>query len=230
MRAILIATLLGVLAQIATAAEKPRPLMRDFMGLCVHTLQFKPELYRPVTSVVRDYHPVKWDVGTPPHFAPPFPLARNKVDWSKVYGSWKSAGYRAHATLMFDDLAPADWGAIPVTATAYAYGFAKAFGPGGAGLLEAVEIGNEPGKYDDATYRALFEAMARAIREADPKMRIAPCALNLGPSGRYSKSVDLLNGLEPLYDVLNIHVYPEVEGWPTWRRSYPEDEQIEFQR
>ena len=35
-------------------AEKPRPLMRDFMGLCGHTVQFKPQLYAPVTRLVRE--------------------------------------------------------------------------------------------------------------------------------------------------------------------------------
>jgi hypothetical protein len=94
--------------------------------------------------------------------------------------------------------------------------------------VEAAEVGNEPGKYDDETYRKLFEAMARGFRQGDPKMQIATCAMNLGPSGRYSKSVDLLKGLDSLWDVLNIHIYPEVEGWPTWRRSFPEDPKIEF--
>lgn len=213
-----------------SAAEKPRPLMRDFIGLCVHTVQFKPELYRPVTRLLRDYHPVKWDLGQPMSFTPPFPKARNGVDWSALYGKWKAAGNRTHASLMFDDMAPAEWGDVPRNAALYGKALAEAFGPSSAGLLEAAEIGNEPGKYDDASYRALFEAMAGAIRRADPKMRIGPCAVNLGPSGRYSKSVDCLRGLESLYDIVNIHVYPEVEGWPTWRRSFPEDSAIEFQR
>ncbi len=41
----------------------PRPLLRDFIGLNVHTVQFKPELYRPVARLVRDYHGFQWDVG-----------------------------------------------------------------------------------------------------------------------------------------------------------------------
>lgn len=43
----------------AAFADEPRPLMRDFIGLNGHTVQFKPELYRPVSGVVRDYHPVE---------------------------------------------------------------------------------------------------------------------------------------------------------------------------
>ena len=206
------------------AAEKPRPLMRDFIGLCGHTVQFKPELYAPVTRLVRDYHPMQWDFGDDTSYAPKFPLARNGVDWSAVYGSWQKAGYRAHASLMFDDLAPDGWKDLPRDAFAYGKAFASAFGQ----LLEAAEIGNEPGKYDDATYRTLFEAMARGIRAGDPKMRIATCAANLGKSGSYSKSVDCVAGLESLYDIVNIHNYAEITGWPTWERSYAEDPKIDF--
>ena len=35
-------------------------------------------------------------------------------------------------------------------------------------------------------------------------------------------------GLDAHYDVLTIHTYAMAAGWPTWRRSYPEDSKIEF--
>ena len=198
--------------------------MRDFVGLCGHTVQFKPELYAPVTRLVRDYHPMKWDFGDDTSYPVKLPSARNGVEWKSVYGSWAKAGYRAEASLMFDDIAPGDWKDLPRDAFAYGKAFATALG----GLLEAVEIGNEPGKYDDATYRTLFEAMARGVRAGDPKLRIATCAANLGKSGSYSKSVDCVAGLDPLYDIVNIHNYAEITGWPTWERSYAEDPKIDF--
>ena len=213
-------TLIGA----ASAAERPRPPMRDFIGLCGHTVQFKPEMYAPVTRLVRDYHPMKWDFGEDTSYATKFPFARNGVDWSGVYGSWKKAGYRAHASLMFDDIEVAAWKDLPRDALAYGRAFGSAFGS----MLDAAEIGNEPGKYDDATYRKLFEAMARGLRETAPKMRIATCAANLGTSGKYSKTVDCLAGLESLYDIVSIHNYAEIEGWPTWKRSYAEDPKIAF--
>ncbi len=220
---------LGILALTrAFAAEKPRPLMRDFMGLNGHTVLFKPALYAPVTKLVRDYHPLAWDLGEDTSFKTTFPFARNRVDWSQVYGSWLKAGMRVNACLMFDDVAPAAWKDPARDAALYGEAFARGLGSTGLGLVESAEIGNEPGKYSDAEYRLIFEAMAGGLRKGDPRMRIATCAVNLGPSGRYSKSVDTLTGLEPLYDVLNIHLYAEVEGWPTWRRSYPEDSKIEF--
>ncbi len=211
------------------AEEKPRPLMRDFMGLCGHTVQFKPALYAPVTRLVRDYHPIDWDFGDDTSYALKLPLARNGVDWSQVYGSWAKAGYRTEASLMFDNLKPDAWKDLPRDAFAYGKAFAAALGPSAkVPLVEAAEIGNEPGKYDDATYRKIFEAMAGGLRAGDPKLRIATCAANLGKSGSYSKSVDCLAGLEALYDIINIHNYAEITGWPTWARSYPEDPKIGF--
>src|SRR5947209_1420667 len=65
----------------APAEAKARPLMRDFIGLNVHTVLFKPELYKPVCRLVRDYHGFDWDVGDETDYAPRFPMSRNKVDW-----------------------------------------------------------------------------------------------------------------------------------------------------
>ncbi len=38
------------------AAEESKPLFKDFMGVNGHTVQFKPELYKSVCRLVRDYH------------------------------------------------------------------------------------------------------------------------------------------------------------------------------
>lgn len=221
MKSLLLSLLLPV---SLLAAEKPAPLMRDLMGINGHTVQFKPELYAPVTRVVRDYHPLQWDLGKDTSAKLEFPFAKNRVNWNQVYGSWKKAGYRSHASIMFDDLAPDKWKDIPKDAHTYGLEFAKAFGPSSKeALLEAAEIGNEPGKYDDATYRKLFESMARGLRAGDPKLEIATCAMTLGKSHDYAKSVDCITGLDELWDILNVHIYAEVQGWPTWKRSYPED-------
>ncbi len=52
--------------------------------------------------------------------------------------------------------------------------------------------------------------------------------MTVGESEKYAKSVDCVKGLDDLYDVINFHSYAQVEGWPTWKRSYPEDDSIEF--
>ena len=91
-----------------------------------------------------------------------------------------------------------------------------------------MEIGNEPGHYEDATYRTLFEHMARGIRKGDPRLRIVTCATDAGKSGKYFKSLSCFRGLEALVDAISLHTYAEVEGYPTWRCSYPEDPGLRY--
>ncbi len=218
---------LGAADGPSAAADPPaakRPLLRDFLGLNGHTVQFRPELYKPVCRLVRDYHPFDWDVGGDSSFPPPFPLARNKVDWGKVYGSWKDAGYDTDVCLMVDQFPAEKWKDLPRDAYAYGRAFAAAFGPSARRpLVSSAEVGNEPGGYDDAAYRTLFEHMAKGLRDGDPKLRVVTCAADPGPSGKYHKSLACVKGLERLYDVINVHTYAEVEGYPTWRRTFPED-------
>jgi len=217
----------------ALAAQTPpkKPLLREIMGINGHTILFKPELYKQVCRLARDYHPFDWDVGDETNFATRFPWARNMVNWETVYGSWVKEGFTVNPCVIFDNYDPKKWKDIPADAFAYGFCFARFFGPSGTQkLCESIEIGNEPGLYDDATYRAIFENMAMGARKGDPKMKIATCAVVNGPSHRYAKSVDCFKGLENLYDVISFHCYAEVEGWPTWRRSYPEDGRIKFLR
>jgi hypothetical protein len=206
-----------------SAGESQKPLMKDFMAINGHTIQFKPELYKQTCLVVRDYHPVEWDLGNDTAFVTTFPAARNRVMWDKVYGSWKKAGYDIDVSLMFETIPHDKWKNIPVDAKAYGLAFAKYFGPSGNNLVTSAEIGNEPGKFDDAKYRSMFENMAKGLREGDPKLKIATCNLVVGKSHDYAKSVNCIEGLNDLYDILNIHTYAELEPWPTFKRTYPED-------
>lgn len=220
----------ALLSAPAFALESPpHPLFRDFMGLNVHTVLFKPELYKPVCRLLRDYHGLDWDLGQDTNYAPRFPFARNQVNWEELYGGWKKAGYTTDVCCIFDNVPQKQWKDLPRDAFAYGLSFARFFGPSGTQpLVESLEIGNEPGLYDDASYRAIFENMARGARQGDPKLKVATCALTAGPSQRYAKSVSCVRGLESLYDVLNMHTYAQVEGYPTWLRSYPEDPKIDY--
>ncbi|GAA5125721.1 hypothetical protein GCM10023212_28020 [Luteolibacter yonseiensis] len=201
--------------------------MRDFIGLNGHTVQFKPELYRPVSGVVRDYHPVEWDLGKETAVLPKFPFAKNGVDWQHVYGSWREKKWDIDACLMFESVKREDWKDIDADARAYGEAFAREFGPSGnRKLTDSVEIGNEPGKWSDADYTRIFKAMATGIRAGDPKLKIATCNLTTGKSGDYEKSVDCVAAFPELFDVLNVHTYAQLEGWPTWKRSFPEDPKL----
>lgn len=210
------------------AVPAARPLFRDFVGLCGHTVQFKPDLYAPVCRWVRDYHPVKWDLADDTSKLPEWPFAKNRVSWEKVYGSWHAQGLKISVCFQIDDMQK-DWKDLGKDARAYAKSFAENFGPGGRWpYVEYVELGNEPGLYDDAAYRAIFEAMARGIREGNPRLKIATCNIEAGKSDRYWKGTDCLHGLEDLYDVLRIHRYAIAEQWPVWRRTYPENPKVPY--
>ena len=208
-------------------AEITRPLMRDFIGINGHTVQFKPALYRPVCGWVRDYHPVEWDLGKDTAELPGFPFAKNGVDWNHVYGSWRTNGWNTDVCLQFESIRQGNWKNIEADAWSYGRAFAHGFGPSGKRkLVDTVEIGNEPGKWSDADYTRMFKAMASGIRAGDPKLKILTCNLTTGKSGDYEKSVDCVTGCPELFDVLNVHSYAQLENWPTWRRSFPEDPKL----
>lgn len=212
------------------SAPPQKPLFRDFMGLNVHTVQFKPDLYKPTIRSVRDYHPVAWDIGDDGSAAITLPKANNGVNWKDLYGGWKKLGYTIDVCAQFESIEVPKWGAdMEKKAFAYGEALAKTLGPSGDGkVISSVEIGNEPAKFDDATNRKMFEAMARGVRKGDPKLTIATCAVNDGKDDVYAKDINSLLGLESLYDVINVHDYAFAEMWPTWRRSYPEDPSIKY--
>jgi len=121
------------------------------------------------------------------------------------------------------------WRNMEGDSSAYAGSFAAQFGPGGKWpFVEAIEIGNEPGLYDDAAYGRLFDAMAGGIRKANPRARIVTCNVEAGKSDRYWKSADLFKDRAALYDVLQIHRYAIAERWPVWRRTYPENPTVPY--
>ncbi|WP_269543080.1 hypothetical protein [Cerasicoccus fimbriatus] len=222
-----ISPLFSLLA-LPLCALADKPVFNDFMGLCVHTVKFKPELYEPVTRMVRDYHNIHWDLGDDTQASIDFPFAKNKVNWEKMYGEWVEDGYEIDAALMFSNLPADKWKDMDADAERYAQAFAAFFGPSSRNLVTSAEIGNEPGHYSDEDYPRLFKAFATGLRNGDPKLKILTGNIHVGESDKYAKNIDLLKGIEHLYDVLKTHTYAQVEGWPTWRRSYPEDPDIDF--
>jgi hypothetical protein len=198
------------------------------MGLCGHYF-FDGPTYAPVASHVRNYHGLNWDLDVKrPYVEPPYPFALNRVNWQTVYGAWRKAGFDVDASVMIGSFAPADWLAPEDQAYHFGKAFGGFFGPSHAGLVSTAELGNEPDSYSDAQYTLIAHAMARGLKEADPRLQVATAALTLGPSGQYARSVSCYDGWMDLIDVLNVHTYAIVGKWPDRRRTYPEDPACDF--
>lgn len=219
----------------AAPANAPRlhPLLRDFVGLNSYApghsrhRAFDPVLYRPVARLLREYHNVKRDLGDEPAVFAPLPLGKDGTDWARIYRKWQSHGWEIDATLQFEMVDRAKWNDLEVEAFAYGRAYAREFGPSGARkLISVAEIGNEPTKWNDGDFARMFRALARGLREGDPQLRIATSNVTVGPSGRWDKSIDCIADVPELFDILALHVYPELAQDPTWQRSYPENPQL----
>ncbi|MBZ0256444.1 hypothetical protein K8I31_10295 [bacterium] len=236
----IISLALIVFAQSATV-QADKPLMKNFMGINGH-YTFKPELYKQVCRLVRNYHDMNWDVEKPGD-APTFPVCVNKVNWKDhVYGKWTAQGFEIDICSQFVQFGrkhpdhQALWKGHEEWAYQYGYEMAKYFGPtSGEGLCTSIEIGNEPGKgFYDPLYQQVFKNMARGIRDGDPALKIVTCTVHDRKADDYSKSLSETfadDDLISLFDVINLHTYalvPKEKAANPWQRSYPEDAGIDY--
>jgi len=228
----------------ASKAANRKPLFKDFMGLNGH-FTFKPDLYRQVGQLVRNYHNINWDVKQP---GDPItvPICVNKVNWkSDVYGRWQKAGYETDICIQFSGFQTdaADYQQFWSGRERWCYDYGKAmagfFGPSGQErLCTSIEIGNEPGsKFDGALFKSIFRQMALGIRDGDPRVKILTPAVQARQGDDYSQDLRSFyaeKDILPLYDVINLHTYASVErknsSESPWNRSYPEDPSIAYLR
>ncbi len=226
---------LGAAEGTPLAASDKKPLMRDFMGINFHTFTVPDSTpYAQVCHLARDYHPYAWDIQGDTSVDPPFPLTRQgirdgkQVDWTQIYGGWRKAGF----THIDASITAFDWvrdheGFKDQARDIERYGnqFASFFGPSGAHpLVDSVEVENEPGGWPVKDYVELFKSLSAGVRAGDPKMKIATCCVSAMPDfdKTWEKPVQMLEGLEASYDVINMHTYSFKAGWPSFERANPE--------
>ncbi|QQE09920.1 hypothetical protein JD969_10350 [Planctomycetota bacterium] len=226
----LMCVLAGVLGLAELNAEEAKPMLKDFVGINGHTILFDSSDYSSIAKLGRDYHGINWDLGDETNNALNFPWADNGVNWDNVYGNWEAGGVSVHASLMLHKFPEAsDWANVEADAKAYGRAFAQHFGPSaGNGLVKTVEIGNEPHEMSSALYRRVFRSMAEGIKEVDPQVKIATCAVAVNPTSEYIKNISIYNDMLDLVDIFSVHTYSRLEGWPTWEQSYPEDTQATY--
>lgn len=227
----------------AAATTVPsKPLFKDFMGLNGH-FTFKPELYRQVGRLIRNYHNLNWDVKQPGD-ALTVPICVNGVNWKNdVYGRWQQAGYDTDLCIQFSGFQAdaSDYQRFWSGKERWCYDYGKAmaayFGPSGREkLCASIEIGNEPGsKFNRALFKSIFMQMASGIREGDPRIKILTPAVQARQGDEYSQDLRGIyaeKDILPLYDVINLHTYASIErkspSESPWNRSYPEDPAIAY--
>ncbi len=144
-----------------------------------------PAKFRVLTSHLRTYHRLDWDMKNPQHLPDYQRMASGKgtlvnpwLNWDREYGYWKTFGYHIDATLTFkEDNFPDSLWEKPFD-EAYAFGqkFGRHFGKGNRPILDKVEIGNEPWNYNPAVYQKLLSGMSKGIHSVS-KLTVLPCAI-----------------------------------------------------
>lgn len=146
-----------------------------------------PSLFASVAAHGRNYHELLWDISAPGERANYENMANGNgtqaswwLNWDREYSFWKSAGIQASASIQFKNKTVPEkmWTKPDQQAYQYGFDFARHFGPtSGRNLLDFAEIGNEPWDYSSGFYPLILTHMLRGMKEADPKIRVLPAAL-----------------------------------------------------
>lgn len=178
--------------------------------------------FNQIATHARNYHNMHWDVDDPddiPDYANmPFGLAVWWLDWDREYLAWNNYGLKVQASIQFNEWIPQTrmikWDDPYGAAYNYGYAFARHFGPTyGNGLVEIMEIGNEPWTYPASFYLTVFEGMLRGAKDADPNMKVLPCALQSHDPGAENAvggnymGARLTPALAAMVDGINVHHY-----------------------
>ena len=179
-----------------------------------------PDRYAPVAGHARNYHDLTWDLTDPDEridfskMATAGTPANAWLDWDKEYRRWQAAGLPVQASLQFQRFEPRQWDTPYESAYAYGYAYARHFGPThGNGLVDRVEVGNEPWHYPAALYRTILDGMSAGLKAADPALPVLPCALQAADpaaeAGFFKNyaGARLTPALTERMDGFNVHAY-----------------------
>ncbi len=196
-----------------------------------------PNLYKDVITHARNYHNLKWDTddpdNTPNYGGMPGSLQQSWLDWDREYQEWQKAGITVQSCIQFlaVDFPESDWANPYQAGYDFGYEYASHFGPGGNGLVERIEVGNEPWGYDSTFYRDVLHGMAKGAKTADPSMKVFSCALQAADPATESSSYRNFMGARlspreiPYLDGINVHHYSYKRDEASGDRiaTFPED-------
>ncbi|KAL4224987.1 hypothetical protein ACF0H5_015682 [Mactra antiquata] len=200
-----------------------------------------PLLYGQVASHARNYHSMTWDINDP-DLDPEFQEMANGhgtqakwwLDWDKEYRAWNNANMSVDISLQFTNKTVPEhlWDTPEASAHHYGAEIAKHFGPSqGNGLVQAVEIGNEPWDYRASFYATVLRGMASGLKSIDKMLTVLPAAFQADDKEDTSNYIGtrVLPDNAVNIDVLNLHTYSFYNDNAGVRRgTYPENKMSMF--
>ncbi len=181
-----------------------------------------PQLHKQYASHTRFYHNLDWDLTDPDHPVDFESMGNGGgteaswwLNWNREFQPVVDANMKLSNTIKLDNFLDSQWDDPYGSAYDYGYQLATYFGPSqGNGQLYQVEVGNEPWAYNSVTYRQILKGMAEGIRDADPAIRILPCALQAFDAQAVANTNfsnwmgdKLSSTTADLVDGLNVHTY-----------------------
>ncbi len=197
-----------------------------------------PWKFNQLSSRVRVYHRLDWDLANPQQNADYDEMSKGAgtkvnhwLNWDREYALWRKAGFKIDACLMFNnDLFPDTlWKKPYQEAFVWGQQFSDHFIR--KGLIDLVEIGNEPWEYDQTVYKKVLKGFSRGIHQLKDAV-VLPCATQA--YYKYSEMNNYIGDyldaeLMRLIDGLNTHVYNYIFDTHGLRKAVnPEDPRSEI--
>lgn len=179
-----------------------------------------PSMFRKVCTQLRTYHPLDWDMKNAQNLPDFTQMAAGKgtpakpwLNWDREYKDWTKFGFKIDVALTFkeDNFPDSLWKQPYQEAFTYGKRFAKHF-CNKTGLVNEIEIGNEPWNYPPKKYRQILLGMSKGIQSVSDVV-VLPCALqaydpDLDDNNYISKYIGSKQA--QFLDGLNTHLYPYV--------------------
>ena len=179
-----------------------------------------PSMFRKVCTQLRTYHPLDWDMKTAQNLPDFTKMAAGKgtpakswLNWDREYKDWTKFGFNIDVALTFkeDNFPDSLWKKPFQEAFTFGKRFATHF-CNNTGLVNEIEIGNEPWNYPPKKYRQILLGMSEGIKSVS-NVTVLPCAVQA-----YNPDLDDNNYISnyigskqaKFLDGLNTHLYSYV--------------------
>jgi hypothetical protein len=112
-------------------------------------------------------------------------LNENWLNWDHDYRYWRREGLKIHGSVNFDDIqidnagVESIWNNHLLAADSIGSQYARHFGPKpiGNGIIDVMEVGNEPWRTSAGNYSKILRGMVKGAKKANPTVKVIPCAL-----------------------------------------------------